>query len=82
MFDLPAEQCLQGAASRIGQTREDLPWIETEFEPEFRKYTLDFQKDQIPQLYELINKYQKSRIITVFRSRKEADDWLENRNQT
>ena len=82
LFDLPVEQCLQGAASRIGQTREDFPWIETEFEPEFRKYILDFQKDQIPQLYELINKYQKSRIITVFRSRKEADDWLENRNQT
>lgn len=78
LFDLPAEQCLQGAASRIGQAREDLPWIETEFDPEFRKYILDFHKDQIPKIFELIDKYKESRTITIFRSRKEADDWVGN----
>ena len=78
LFDLPAEQCLQGAASRIGQAREDLPWIETEFDPEFRQYILDFHKEQIPTIYELLDKYKESRTITIFRSRKEADDWVGN----
>ncbi len=76
LFDLPVEQCLEGAASRIGQVREDLPWIENEFDPEFRQYILDFQKDQMPVINELMEQYKDSRKITVFRSREEADRWL------
>lgn len=79
-FDLPVEQCLQGVASRIGRAREDLPWIETEFDPEFRQYILDFQKDQIPQIYELIDKFKQSAAVTIFHSRKEADDWIDDRD--
>ena len=78
LFDLPVEQCLQGAAARIGKAREDLPWVETEFEREFKQYILDFQKDQIPKIYELIEKYKGSREVTIFHSREEADDWIEN----
>lgn len=76
LFDLPAAQCLKGAAARIGQAREDLPWIENEFDPEFRQYILDFQKDQLPRIYELIEKHKASKTVTVFHSRKEADDWI------
>ena len=78
LFDLPAEQCLNGAAARIGQAREDLPWIENEFDPEFRQYILDFQKDQLPRIYELIEEHKGSKAVTIFYSRKEADDWIEN----
>ena len=78
LFDLPVEECLKGAAARIGRAREDLPWIETEFDPEFKQYILDFRKDQIPKIYALTDKYRESRRITVFRSGKEADDWIEN----
>lgn len=78
LFDLPAEECLKGAASRIGRAREDMPWVETEFDPEFRQYILDFQKDQLPRIYELIGKYRESKTITVFHSRTEADAWIEN----
>lgn len=77
-FDLPVEQCLQGAASRIGQAREDLPWIETEFDPAFRQYILDFQKDQIPKIHELIEKYKGSRQITIFHSREEAQSLFDD----
>ena len=77
LFDLPTEQCLEGAAARIGQAREDMPWIENELDPEFRQYILDFQKDQLPQINDLIEKHKESRTITIFRSRKEADDWIE-----
>ena len=44
-FDLPVRQCLEGAAARIGTTREDLPWVESAFDEEFRQYILDFPKD-------------------------------------
>ena len=80
MFDLPVEQCLKGAEARIGQAREDMPWVEDEFDPEFKQYILDFQKDQILRIYDLIENYKDSRAITVFRSREEADGWIKGRN--
>ncbi len=75
-FDIPVEQCLEGAASRVGQTREDMPWAELEFDEDFRQYILDFPKDQLPGIYDLADRYQDSRNITIFRSRAEADAWL------
>jgi adenylate kinase family enzyme len=75
-FDLPVEECLMGAQSRIGQKREDMPWIEEEFDPEFRQYILDFSKDQLPRIYQLLEQYADSRTITIFHSREEADAWL------
>ena len=77
-FDLPVEQCLKGVEARTGQVREDMPWIEMEVAPEFKQYILDFQKDQVPKIYELIEKYKKTREITIFHSRREADDWIED----
>ena len=76
LFDLPVDQCLRGAASRVGQKREDMPWVETEFDPEFRQYILDFQKDQIPRINELLEQYKDSKAITIFHSREEADEWI------
>ena len=77
LFDLPVEQCLEGAASRIGQVREDMPWTENEFDPDFRQYILDFQKDQMSVIRRLISQYEDVRTVTVFHSREEADEFLE-----
>ena len=76
-FDLPVDQCLKGAAARIGKKREDLPWIENELDSEFRQYILDFPKGQLPLINELVSRYQDIRNITVFHSWEEADAWLE-----
>ncbi|MGN1165149.1 MAG: adenylate kinase [Lachnospiraceae bacterium] len=76
-MDYPLKICLEGAASRIGKKREDLPWIETEFDEEFRQWITDFSKDQLPQIYELLEKYQDGRNIIIFKSREEADDYIE-----
>ena len=76
-LDFPLEQCLEGAASRVGTTREDLPWVEQEFDPEFRQYIIDFPKDQRPIIYELVERYRETRRITVFHSREEADKWFD-----
>ncbi|MDY5986764.1 adenylate kinase [Sporofaciens sp. SGI.106] len=76
LLDYPLEICLAGAESRIGKRREDLPWIEKEFDEEFRQWIIDFPKEQLPQLYELIKKYQDGRDIVIFTSREEADEYL------
>ncbi len=40
-------------------------------------WIMDFSKDQLPQIYALLEKYRKDKNIVIFRSRKEADDYLE-----
>lgn len=75
-FDLGVEECLAGAAARIGWTREDMPWVESAFDEDFRQYIIDFPKDQLPAIYELTERWRDSKRVTVFRSRAEADCWL------
>ena len=62
-LDYPLELCLGGAASRVGSVREDLPWVETEFDPEFRQYILDFSKEQVPEICKLLDEYKNGRKI-------------------
>ncbi len=76
LLDYPMEVCLAGAEERIGKKREDLPWIETEFDEEFRQWILDFPKEQLPVIYEMTEQYRNEKKIIVFRSREEAEDFL------
>lgn len=78
LLDYPLEICLEGAASRIGKERVDLPWTEDEFDEEFKQYIIDFSKDNLPGIYELLDKYRDTKKIIIFKSRNEADDYLEN----
>lgn len=78
LLDYPLEICLAGAQSRIGKKREDLPWIETEFDEEFKQWILDFSENQLPPIYDLLDKYRAGRDIIIFKSRKEAEDYLQN----
>lgn len=80
LLDFPLNQCLEGASARIGKIREDMPWVEQELDPEFRQYIIDFPKDQLPLIYNLIEQYQSSRRITIFHSRDEVTKWFENQN--
>ena len=77
LFDLPADVCLQGAAERVGKERYEMPWIETEFDPEFRRFIEDFPRDTLPYIYKLLEKYNKDKEIIIFHSRKEADKFIE-----
>ena len=78
LLDYPLEICLAGAQSRIGKKREDLPWIETEFDEEFKQWILDFSENQLPPIYDLLDKYRAGRDIIIFKSRKEAEEYLQN----
>ena len=75
-LDYPLERCLAGAQSRVGRPREDMPWVETELDPEFRQWILNFSRDQRPQILELLDRYSAGRAIHVFHSRTEADAYL------
>lgn len=78
LLDFPLEICLAGVKSRIGKPREDMPWIETEFDAEFKQWILDFPTNQLPQIYALLEKYKENKEIIIFKSRNEADAYLEN----
>ena len=77
LLDYPLEVCLAGAKARIGTKREDIPWVETEFDEEFRQWILNFPKDQLPVIYQLLEKYGQNRNIHIFRSRETAENYLE-----
>ncbi len=77
LLDYPLEVCLVSVENRIGQKRDDMPWIETEFDPEFRQWIVNFQQKQLPQIYELLQKYLRQKDIVIFKSRQEADDYLD-----
>lgn len=75
LLDYPLEICLSGAEARIGVKREDLPWIETEFDEEFRQWIIDFPTKKLPDIYKMLENH-KNKTIIVFKSRQEADIYL------
>ena len=78
LFDLPTEVCIQGATERIGKGRYDLPWIETELDPEFKKFIEEFPKETLPYIYDLLDKYKSEKEIVVFKSRNDADSYIKH----
>ena len=76
LFDLPTEICLQGATERLGKGRYDLPWIEKELDSEFANAIKEFSEKSLPKIYELIEKYKDEKTIIIFKSRDEADNYI------
>ena len=77
LFDLPTEICLQGASERLGKGRYDMPWIDTELDPTLRQEIENFADEKLTFIYNLLDKYRRNREIVVFKSREEADDYLD-----
>lgn len=73
--DYPTELCLENAAKRIGTKREDLPWIENDFDEDFKQYIKDFAKDQLPKIYSLLSQHSDKNIY-VFHNPSECDDFV------
>lgn len=78
LLDFSLEECLSGAKARIEKKREDLPWIEEEFDEEFKQSIIDFPKKNLPQIYKLLKKYRTNKNIIVFKTREEADKFLKS----
>lgn len=81
LLDYPLEVCLEGAESRIGTAREDMPWVEEKFDEEFRQWILSFRETQLSECYELLEKYRDRVNVVVFKSRAEAEEYLNTLTQ-
>jgi adenylate kinase family enzyme len=75
VFDLPVEVCLDGAISRLGKARYDMPWIDTELDPKLKKEIEEFPSKNLPNIYALLDKYSEKNVV-IFKSREEADEFL------
>ena len=76
LFDLLVDICLAGIRERVGKEREEMPWIEETLDETFRQWVLDFPNEQLPKIYRLLEQYGKDKEVWIFRSRKDADDYL------
>lgn len=79
-LDYPLDVCLEGAKSRIGKKRDDLPWIEDEFTQEFKEWIINWHNTTKPMVEVLINKYKNKNII-IFKNRDEANSYLKSLNK-
>ena len=77
LFDLPVRVCLQGALDRLGKGRYDMPWIDTELDPRLRYEIEAFPEKNLPAIHALIEKYGAGRQVVVFKSREEAEGFLQ-----
>ena len=75
LFDLPTEVCLEGAVSRLGKGRYDMPWIDTVLDPRLEGEIMEFRDKNLPVIYEMLEKYGDKAVI-VFKSREEADEYI------
>ncbi len=76
LFDIPVEQCLQGAIERLSHERVDMPWHDTELNEEFRQWILDFPKDRLPLIKEILSHYPGT--VYRFTTRQQADNFIAN----
>lgn len=76
-LDYPLDVCLDGALSRRGKERNDMPWVEApdDVDEEFVEFIKNYNSESRPVVMELLNKY-ADKEISIFKSRDEADAFL------
>lgn len=79
LFDLPTDVCLEGAISRLGKERYDIPWIDTELDPALRESIESFPEKNLLAIYSLLEKY-NDKAVVIFKTRAEADNYLKGEN--
>ena len=78
LFDLPTKVCIEGALARVGKARADIPWTESELDPQFKDEIENFAEKVLPEIYEILERYKNDKKIIIFKSRDEADEFLIN----
>jgi len=74
-FNFSLEDSLNGASSRVGIYRTDCPFIENEFDPEFKDFLINWQIETRPKILGLLEKYKDKNII-VFNNRAEKEKYI------
>lgn len=78
LLDYPLEVCLNGALSRVGIKRDDMPWKEETLDENFKQYIIKFSENNLPEIYKILDKYKDKKEIIVFKSREESQEYLNN----
>ena len=78
-FDIPLEVCIEGARSRLGKERVDMPWVDDELDPEFLQWIIDFPRDVVPEIEHHLKNFDKT--VVRFHSREEANEFIESSNE-
>ena len=81
LLDFSTEICIEGAKNRIGKKREDLPWVEEKLDEEFEQSIINFRSEKLPKIYELLDKYKNNINTYIFKSRKEAEDFIQEQGK-
>lgn len=76
LLDLPVAECLAGAVARLGTARPDMPWCDTELDPNLQREIEEFGTKNLPVIYALLEAYGEGKTVVVFKSRAEADAFL------
>jgi adenylate kinase family enzyme/SAM-dependent methyltransferase len=72
----PIEVCLEGAKSRVGKKRTDLPWVEDTFDLEFKEWIENWYDSNLDRLNALLDKFKETKKVYIFTSRDEANHFL------
>lgn len=75
-LDYPAEVCLDAIVHRVGQVREDMPWVEETLDQEFYQWVSNFARDERPLILDALAGCSRRPEVITFHSRAEADAWL------
>ena len=65
-LDYPLDLCLESAELRVGKVREDIPWVEEVFDPEFKEWIINWFKDKRPLVLDLLDRYKNDKNIVIF----------------
>lgn len=74
-LDYPLDTCLEGIRSRMGTARPDMPWIETEEDPEFLDFIRSFSETTRPAILQLLQERTDLKVF-IFHAREDADRFL------
>ena len=75
LLDYQIDVCLNGARERVGIKRDYMPWIEEELNQDFEERIVDFYNEKLPEIYNLLTKYDDKRII-IFKTREGSEEYL------
>lgn len=76
-LDYPVETCLDGIRHRVGKKRSDMPWIAEGLDETLVKIVENYPDTERKIICRLIEKYRTGKNIVIFKSREEADRYLD-----
>ena len=73
---MPREECIEGILERIGEERDDIPWVETKKDAvELIEWTIDYEKRTKKEEETLLKQY-KNVNVHILNSRQEVNEYL------